>query len=90
MLVRSARDIGKLVKAARKAQGWTQTQLADKIGTHQWWVSHLENGRASTELGMVLRALKTLGVSLTARLPSDSKSHAGKSLIHDIADRGKP
>lgn len=90
MLVRTANDIGKLIRAARKAKGWTQGRLAQQLGSTQKWVSQIEHGRSGADLDRVLRALAVLGVLLDARLPGysypapDADPHR---LINQIADR---
>lgn len=50
MIIKSAQDIGKLVKEARKAQNFTQVQLAQlsKVGTR--FLSDLENGKPTCEI----------------------------------------
>lgn len=51
---------------ARVKLGYTQTQLAKKIGKTQSWVSWVEGeGLGSANLKDVLRLCKVLGISLT-------------------------
>lgn len=90
MLVRTARDIGKLIRAARKAKGWTQARLARELGSTQKWVSQIENGRPGADLDRVLRALSLLGVILDARLPGYPRGGSGREphgLANRVADR---
>lgn len=69
MHIRTARDIGLLVKEARKRRGLSQAALARMINTTQTWVSWVENGKPGAEIGNVLLALATLGVEMDFRLP---------------------
>ena len=62
MIVRTARDLGAAVRDARLGQGWTQAELADRIGVSRQWVIALEQGKASAELGTALRAVAALGM----------------------------
>lgn len=69
MQIRTARDIGILIKEARNRQHLSQAALAKKINTTQTWVSWIENGKPSAEIGSVLLALTTLGVEMDFHLP---------------------
>lgn len=52
--------------AARVKLGYTQTQLAKKIGKTQSWVSWVEGeGLGSANLKDVLRLCKVLGITIT-------------------------
>lgn len=62
MIVRTSRDLGAAVRDARLRRGWTQAELADRIGASRQWVIALERGKASAELGTALRALASLGL----------------------------
>lgn len=66
MLVYSAEDLGKLIRSERKHQGYTQGQLADYSGVGITFVSNLERGKASSEVGKVIDVLLTLGIDLDA------------------------
>lgn len=70
MRIRTARDIGMLVKEARARRGLSQAALARMINTTQTWVSWVENGKPSAEIGNVLLALTTLGVEMNFDLPA--------------------
>jgi len=48
----------------RKERGFTQPQLAEKIGASRQWVVGIERGHSRAELGLVLRTLDTLGIRL--------------------------
>jgi len=60
----SAEGIGKKVKAQRKLLGMTQAELALVSGTGVRFISDLENGKESCELGKTLKVLKNLGIEL--------------------------
>ena len=59
-------DIGALIRDRRRGLGLSQTKLAERLGTSQDWVSRLESGKATLHVGLVLRALHELGVTLMA------------------------
>ena len=60
-------DIGRLVRAQRKAQGATQAEFAALCGVGVRFISELENGKSSVELGKVLQVLNSLGLEVTLR-----------------------
>ena len=61
----SAEDIGKLVRAHRKAQSATQAEFASLCAVGVRFISDLENGKPTMELGKVLHVLHCLGLELT-------------------------
>jgi transcriptional regulator with XRE-family HTH domain len=64
MIVRTARDLGSAVRDARLRRGWTQAELADRIGASRQWVVSFERGKATAEVGTALRAIAALGAVL--------------------------
>jgi HTH-type transcriptional regulator/antitoxin HipB len=64
--VRTSRSLGAAVKARRLELGWSQAELAKKLGTQRQWVLRLEAGSEGAELGLVLKAFAALGLNLTA------------------------
>ena len=64
MLAQSATDLGRIVAAARKHRGLTQDQLARAVGASQTWISEVESGKPTAQVGKVLSVLSFLGVRL--------------------------
>ena len=62
MIVRTARDLRAAVRDARLQKGWTQAELANRMGVSRQWVISLEQGKASAQLGTALRAVAILGM----------------------------
>ncbi|QDH18101.1 helix-turn-helix domain-containing protein [Swingsia samuiensis] len=60
----NAADIGSQVREKRLAQGMNQTVLAQKLGCSRKWVSDIEQGNETAEIGRVLRALAMLGIKI--------------------------
>lgn len=58
-------QLGKIVKKERKAMGLTQADLALTSGTGMRFISDLENGKPTCQIGKTLTVLKTLGLNLT-------------------------
>jgi len=55
------------LKKARRAAGLTQTQLANKLGKSQGYVSLLERGKRSPSMSLAKRLAKVLNLPPTAR-----------------------
>lgn len=70
-------DIGKLVRDTRKALGVSQHDLALTSGTGQRFISELENGKATCQLGKALVVLQTLGIKLQLKSPVDLEAFSG-------------
>ena len=61
----SIEEIGLMVRASRKRQGLTQPSLAMVAGTGLRFIVDLEAGKATCQIGKVLRVLEALGVRLS-------------------------
>lgn len=70
-------NIGKLVRGTRKALGVSQHDLALTSGTGQRFISELENGKATCQLGKALVVLQTLGIKLQLKSPVDLEALSG-------------
>ena len=64
MQVHTVRDLGALVRTARRAHGLTQAELADRLRVSRDWVIRLEKGSPRLETQKVLDALAVLGLRL--------------------------
>lgn len=64
MRIRTAVDIGALIRDRRTRLGLKQQDLADKAGVSRQWLIEVEKGKPRAELGLVLRTLDELGISL--------------------------
>ncbi|MGC8551044.1 MAG: helix-turn-helix domain-containing protein [Acidobacteriaceae bacterium] len=73
------------IRERRVKLGMDQSDLAEKAGTSRKWIVEVEQGKPRAEIGLVLRTLKALGVSLDIAVdPTQRVSDAGKSGDVDI------
>lgn len=87
MWAQSAAEIGRIVATARRHRRLTQTQLARALGVTQNWISEIERGKDSAQIGKILRALSFLGVRLEvgeAPWTDTGKGALTKSPLSDI------
>lgn len=66
MYVRTPLDLGALIRDRRKKLGLDQALLAEKAGTSRQWIVAVERGKPRAEIGLLLRTLAALGLSLAA------------------------
>ena len=71
MIIRSAADVGHLVRTHRVASSMSQQQLADALGTRQAWISEVEQGKPTVGIGRLLQLLAYLRIELQAPLPGE-------------------
>jgi transcriptional regulator with XRE-family HTH domain len=75
----AARDIGGMIRFARQARGWQQTDLAGESGYSRSTISRLETGaKAAADLDQILRVARAAGIpsSLIGELLGISASPA--------------
>lgn len=66
------RRVGRRIRQARQRQGWTQTELARRMGVAEGQVNKWENGRVMPNPRNLERLGRTLGVPAeTFLLPDD-------------------
>jgi y4mF family transcriptional regulator len=63
--LRSAADIGSLIKQRRKSLGLTQLEAAEQLGVGRRFLIELEEGKPTAQLGKTMHVLSMLGITLT-------------------------
>jgi transcriptional regulator with XRE-family HTH domain len=76
------------MRELRKAKGWSQSELAERIGAHLTHVSRVETGKYTPGLDFVIKAAQALGTSVDALL-FEGKDLASEIRIEDkdLAER---
>ena len=65
MTIRNEKQLGALIRAARKKKSWRQVDLARRASMRQPLISELENGVSSSRLDTILKVLAALDLDLT-------------------------
>ena len=65
MIIESTNDIGSFIRTERKRQRLTQSELADLCGVGITFISQLENGKRTSEVGKVIDVLTMLGIDVS-------------------------
>ena len=66
MKIQNASDFGSAIRAARRTRGLTQQQLADFSGVGITFVSNLERGKPTSEIGKAICVALTAGLDIFA------------------------
>jgi HTH-type transcriptional regulator/antitoxin HipB len=66
-IARDARQLGAIIRRARRLRKLTQTELGARMNVRQATVSSLEDGSAGTSLKTILDALSALDLELVVR-----------------------
>ncbi len=74
MEIRSAKHLGAVAKARRLELDWSQARVAATAEVSRQWVVAFESGKATAEMGNVLRTIRALGLvfDLVPAEPGDS------------------
>lgn len=64
--IRTPADLGMLIRSARKAAGVTLAEAAGLAGVGVRFLSELERGKPTAELGKALKVAETVGLELRA------------------------
>lgn len=89
MIIKTPADIGALIKDARLKAGLSQGDFASMLNTTQGWVSEIENGKPTAEIGMVLRAINALGLRLDTRPATPPSARPVRPGITAVLQRTK-
>ncbi|MHA6511858.1 helix-turn-helix domain-containing protein [Tessaracoccus sp. Z1128] len=60
----TSESIGRMIREARTARGWSQQKLADELGSVQSAVHRIENGQQNLSLSMINRLAEALDMPL--------------------------
>lgn len=77
---RTAKQIGAIIRRARRNAGLTQTELGKKIRLRQATISRLERGEDETRLSTLLDVLTALGLEIII----DERGRGGLRSLEDI------
>lgn len=67
----SAGDVGRILRATRKAQGLRQDDAAGSMGLSENFLGKVEKGSASVQWGKLFQAMDGLGIHVTLDVPDD-------------------
>ena len=62
--VTSPHDLGTLIRERRRERALSQQRLADAVGVSRQWIVEVERGKARAEVGLLLRVLNALDLTV--------------------------
>lgn len=77
---RTAKQIGAIIRRARRRAGLSQAELGAKIGLRQATISKLERGEPATRIITLLDALSALGLEITV----DERGRVSEQDLEDL------
>lgn len=83
----NAASVGQRIRAGREALGWTQSDLADRLGCTQTAVSYWESGRRGLSLDDLVDVARVLGVPAAELLPDRHGRPPLPALLRAVADQ---
>ena len=95
MRIRTAADLGAFIRERRTRLGMDQIDLAKKAGTSRKWIVEVERGKPGAEIGLILRTLKNLEISIDLEAdtlvatppPSKAKAPDINSILDSLKNR---
>lgn len=67
---RKPQDLAATLVAARRSLGWSQGELADRIGVSRDYLGDVESGQFGLQVSRLMRLFGELGVEVTLTWPS--------------------
>ena len=64
MFLRTPGDFGAVIREGRRRAGLNQATFAEKVGVGRQWIVEVEKGKPGAPLGLILRTLAALDISL--------------------------
>ena len=90
MALKTAQDVGLLIRQNRKQLGLSQQDLAQKVGVSRWWIIEIERGKPRAELGLVLKTFNALQINLIAEnTPEPQSIIEEKPQLSDVLARAR-
>lgn len=94
--IRSAADLGAVIRQRRQARALSQAQLAACAGVSRKLIIGLEAGHARAEVGLALRVLSALDVPLAVPAPdtlwarAQARKEASRRADDEAIEAGEP
>jgi len=82
--IQSAADIGRIIRASRKAQGLRLDDVAGGAQLSPVFVGDAERGKDTAQIGKVLHLMHELGVRISVEIPDSFQPHLDKLTAQGI------
>ena len=82
-------EFGQLLRERRRVLELDQSALSARIGVNRQWVIDLEKGRPGAGLGLVLRAVRELGLELDVQVAPPKSESEPTIDLNALIDRAR-
>ena len=86
MRIRTPLELGAFLRDLRTKRGIDQGTLARQVGVSRQWIVAIEKGKPRAPIGLVLRTLNTLGVSIDLEETLGARARAKKRSAKKMVD----
>lgn len=86
--VRSVLDLGRLMRSHRRGGGWTLRTVSGFANVSMRFLSELERGKETAEIGKALHVLRLLGLEVVI-LPRREAPPSARRVVGDDRERGE-
>jgi transcriptional regulator with XRE-family HTH domain len=84
---RTAIEVGRRIRVRRQARGWTQAELAHRLGRTQTAVSYWESGQRSMSIDDLVDVADVLGVDSAKLLPPQQTRQPPSALLRAFGEQ---
>lgn len=81
--LKSAKDLGPLLRAVRKAQNMRQDDMAGSVQVSENFLSKVERGSDTVQWGLLYRVLTDLGVRIELDVPDSAADRVRRLMEGD-------
>ena len=74
MKIINCNTLGKSIRTRRKELGYTQTDIAEATGLSASFISNVETGKETAEIGKILFLINTLGMDMSVEIRGSKAS----------------
>lgn len=87
MHIRTPLELGAFLRDLRMKRGLDQGTLARQVGVSRQWIIEIEKGKPRAPIGLVLRTLGVLGVSLDVEDTRGARTRKSAQKNADLVDQ---
>lgn len=84
MHIRTPLELGAFLRDLRMKRGLHQGTLARQVGVSRQWIIEVEKGKPRAPIGLVLRTLGALGVSLDVKATRGASARTRKTAQKNV------
>lgn len=88
--VYNPKQLANRLKLYREQQGWSQVEVASRVGVKQATISNFENNPDKSQLGTMFKIIQAMGVNLIIDTPTSHTEAANDTNINQVRENDEP